>query len=77
MIIEFSGLPGSGKSAIIKSLRRKFRKSGIPLVPAQKTGGQSSTVKEVMNNPWVNNWAASKGPSGITVPFSLAPIVTG
>ena len=56
MIIEFSGLPGSGKSAIIKSLRRKFRKSGIPLVPAQKTGGQSSTVKEVMNNRWVNNW---------------------
>lgn len=53
MIIEFSGLPGSGKSSVIRELFGTLATSDIELVPVHKTGVLSSTLAETMHNPLV------------------------
>ena len=53
MIVEFAGLPGSGKSTLVRALRDRAAATGVDLIPSNRIRTRSAMPVDVNANPLV------------------------
>lgn len=56
MLVEFAGLPGSGKSTVIRALFAALRGAPFEVIPAHKTARRGQVLSDAMDSPLVNAW---------------------